>query len=172
MNIKRGQIYYVAQGYATGCEMRAGRPGIVVSNDTANAHSPVVEVVYLTTHPKKNLPTHVTIRSLARESTALCEQVTSVSTDRLGRCMGEVTEAEMQSLEIAMLISLGLRMERPKTYLTNEETDRVCAGQELDRAGINMLRRELDAERAKRKALQWAYESLVAQILKKEESVC
>lgn len=170
MNIKRGQIYYVARGYATGCEMRAGRPGIVVSNDTANAHSPVVEMIYLTTHPKKDLPTHVTIRSLERESTALCEQVTSVSTDRLGRCMGEITEAEMKSLEIAMLISLGIQMERAEPKETEDPVAELR--QAMGRAAVTSLRHELEAERNKREALQWAYESLVAQILRKEEDAC
>ena len=171
MNIKRGQIYYVARGYATGSEMRAGRPGIIVSNDAANAHSPVVEVVYTTTQPKADLPTHVTIRSLERESTALCEQISSVSIDRLGRRVGEVTAEEMQSLEIAMLISLGIQMERPKPHLTDEEMDRVYIRQELEEK-VDRLRRDRDTERAKREAIQWAYEALVAQIMKKEESAC
>ena len=170
MNIKRGQIYYVARGYTTGCEMWGGRPGIIMSNDQNNRASGTVEVVYLTTRPKKDLPTHVTIRSLERESTALCEQVTSVSTDRLGRCMGEVTEAEMQSLEIAMLISLGIRMEPAAPKKTEDPVTELR--QALHRAAVTSLRHELEAEKTKREALQWAYESLVAQILRKEESVC
>lgn len=170
MNIKRGQIYYVARGYTTGCEMWGGRPGIIVSNDQNNRGSGTVEVVYLTTRPKKDLPTHVTIRSLDRESTALCEQVTSVSTDRLGRCMGEVTEAEMQSLEIAMLISLGIQMERAEPKETEDPVAELR--QAMDRAAVASLRYELEAEKTKREALQWAYESLVAQILRKEEITC
>ena len=73
MDIKRGDIWYIESGYSVGSEQRAGRPAIVVSSGT-------VEVVYLTTQPKRDLPTHVTISSLSRESTALCEQITSVST--------------------------------------------------------------------------------------------
>lgn len=170
MNIKRGQIYYIARGYTTGCEMWGGRPGIIMSNDQNNRASGTVEVVYLTTRPKKDLPTHVTIRSLDRESTALCEQVTSVSTDRLGRCMGEVTEAEMQSLEIAMLISLGIQMEQAEPKETEDPV--VQLRRALNRAAVTSLRHELEAEKTKREALQWAYESLVAQILRKEEDAC
>ena len=170
MNIKRGQIYYIARGYTTGCEMWGGRPGIIMSNDQNNRASGTVEVVYLTTMSKKDLPTHVTIRSLEWESTALCEQVTSVSVDRLGRCMGEITEAEMQSLEIAMLISLGIRMEQAEPKKTEDPV--VELRQALDRAAVTSLRHELEAEKTKREALQWAYESLVAQILRKEETAC
>ena len=72
--IERGDIWYMESGYNTvGSEQRPGRPAIVVSNDRNNEHSSTLEVVYLTTQPKHDLPTHVTIRSTNRESIALCE---------------------------------------------------------------------------------------------------
>lgn len=83
MEIKRGDIWYVSKDNYTGCEQAAGRPAIIVSNEKNNACAETVEVVYLTTQPKKDLPTHVLIRSSERESTALCEQITTVSVDRL-----------------------------------------------------------------------------------------
>ena len=71
MSFKRGEIYYVESGFSTTVsEQRPGRPAVIVSNDKNNAHSTTVEVVYLTTQPKADLPTHVLIRSLSRESTA------------------------------------------------------------------------------------------------------
>jgi len=109
MGIKRGDIYYIESGYATvGSEQRPGRPAIVVSNDRNNEHSSTLEVVYLTTQPKHDLPTHVTIRSTSRESTALCEQITSVAFERFGDYHGRVTEQELRRIETAMMISLGL----------------------------------------------------------------
>lgn len=110
MSIKRGDIYYIESIYSAGSEQRSGRPAIVVSNNKLNETSGVVEVVYLTTQPKPDLPTHVRIRSTARESTALCEQITSVAVERVGAYKGRVTDAEMTNLEIAMLISLDLSM--------------------------------------------------------------
>lgn len=80
----------------------------MVSNNRNNQYSGTVEVVYLTTQPKRDLPTHVTISSLSRESTALCEQITSVSTERFGSYRGAVTAEEMEDIEEAMMISLGL----------------------------------------------------------------
>lgn len=109
MGIKRGDIYYIESGYATvGSEQRPGRPAIVVSNDRNNEHSSTLEVVYLTTQPKHDLPTHVTIRSTSRESTALCEQITSVAFERFGDYHGRITEQELRRIETAMMISLGL----------------------------------------------------------------
>lgn len=107
--IKRGDIWYIESGYNTvGSEQRPGRPAIVVSNDRNNEHSQTLEVVYLTTQPKHDLPTHVTIRSTSRESIALCEQITSVAIERFGDYHGRVTEQELNRIETAMLISLGL----------------------------------------------------------------
>lgn len=107
--IERGDIFYVHKNAPTyGSEQMAGRPAIIVSNDKNNQNSETVEVVYLTTQPKTPLPTHVTIRSTSRVSTALCEQITTVSIERLGDYVGQVSASEMTNLEIAMLASLDL----------------------------------------------------------------
>lgn len=107
--MKRGDIFYIARGEAvTGSEQYADRPAIIVSNNECNKHSSVIEVVYITTQPKKDLPTHVTIRSTGRISIALCEQVSSVSTERVNNYIGRVTDQEMENIDIALMISLGI----------------------------------------------------------------
>ena len=108
MSLTRGDIYYVDAIGSVGSEQRGGRPAIIVSNDKCNQHSPVVEVVYLTTSPKTPLPTHVTVRSAPRVSTALCEQVHSVDTKRFGSYCGCCTQQELSAVDMALLISLGL----------------------------------------------------------------
>lgn len=80
--VKRGEIFYIERSYGqTGSEQVDGRPAIIVSNDENNRYSGTVEVVYLTTQPKNDLPTHVEIRSSKKPSTALCEQVNSVAVE-------------------------------------------------------------------------------------------
>lgn len=113
MEIKRGDIYYIDSIYTTGSEQRGGRPAIIVSNEKNNQHSATVEIVYLTTQPKNDLPTHVTIRSSTRESIALCEQVHTVSTDRIGSYKGHITDAEQANIDVALLISLDLSTGKP-----------------------------------------------------------
>lgn len=83
-------------GATNGSEQFADRPAVAVSNDENNKHSGVIEVVYMTTQPKTDLPTHVTVRSTGRLSTVLCEQVSSVSTDRVNNYIGQVSEQEMK----------------------------------------------------------------------------
>lgn len=107
--IRRGEIFYIARGGAScGSEQYADRPAVVVSNDENNKHSGIIEVAYLTTQPKTELPTHVTIRSTGRVSTVLCEQVTSVSVERVNNYIGQVSEQEMKNIDIALMISLQL----------------------------------------------------------------
>lgn len=96
------------EGASCGSEQYADRPAVVVSNDENNKHSGIIEVAYLTTQPKTELPTHVTIRSTGRVSTVLCEQVTSVSVERVNNYIGQVSEQEMKNIDIALMISLQL----------------------------------------------------------------
>lgn len=88
----------------------SARAAVVVSNQRNNQYGEVVEVVYLTTAPKRDLPTHVTIRSSGRVSTALCEQISTVSVERLGNYCGHVSDSELAAIENAMLISLGIQL--------------------------------------------------------------
>ena len=106
--VHRGEIYYVKSYYTTGSEQKAGRPAVIVSNEKNNEFAEVVEVVYLTTRQKKDLPTHVSIRSTGHGCVVLCEQITSVSKERLGDYAGKVTASEMANIETAMMISLQL----------------------------------------------------------------
>lgn len=106
--MKRGEIYYISHHGATGSEMRKARPGVIVSNDALNQTSEVVEVVFLTTQEKKDLPTHVTINASGCESTALCEQINAVSVLRVGNYCGTCSEEEMVAIDKALLASLGL----------------------------------------------------------------
>lgn len=108
MGIYRGDIYFV-RNYVrvSGSEQTAERPAIVVSNDIVNEHSDICQVVYLTTKEKKPLPTHAKVMCRV-PSTALCEQVFSVSQDRLVEYIRTCTEAEMKAIDRCLMISLGL----------------------------------------------------------------
>lgn len=161
MEIKRGDIWYVSKDNYTGCEQAAGRPAIIVSNEKNNACAEIVEVVYMTTQPKKDLPTHVLIRSSERESTALCEQITTVSVDRL------LTPAEMTNVEVAMLISLELEVGKPveKIVEVTKEVPVIRDVKVSTPASNPNMAAELAAAKAKCEMLQIMYESLLNRVL-------
>lgn len=123
--MKRGEIYYIESTYReTGSEQRGGRPAVIVSNDKNNENSEVVEVVYMTTKPKSDLPTHVFIRSALSPSTVLCEQVNSVSVKRIGTLIGKLTKSELAAVDSALAISLGIDFMDPDVEKIKLETER------------------------------------------------
>lgn len=108
MEVYRGDIFYIQNtGYNVGSEQNSGRPAIIVSNDMGNEHAPVVSMVYLTTQQKKPLPTHVPV-ICKQESTALCEQIYTVSKERLGDYIRTASDEEMRQIDIALATSLGI----------------------------------------------------------------
>lgn len=106
--MKRGDIYYIAHRYTVGSEMAKGRPAVIVSADALNDTAEVVEVVFLTTKPKKEMPTHVGINSTRLPSTACCEQITTVSKELVGDYFGRCTEEEMAEINRALRRSLDI----------------------------------------------------------------
>ena len=114
--MKRGEIYYIERSSygETGSEQRSGRPAIIVSNDKCNEYSDVLEVVFLTTQPKNDLPTHIDIRSSTKPSVALCEQINSIAIQRFGEYIGTCSDYEMMMVDAALAISLGLEFEKPE----------------------------------------------------------
>lgn len=118
--IYRGDIFYIMPGSYVGSEQKSGRPGIIVSNDLANKHSPNVEVVFLTSQEKKALPTHVEV--IARvPSIALCENIQTVSKERLSDFIRSCTTSEMKAVDNALLCSLGI--EAPSAVGGTQETE-------------------------------------------------
>lgn len=158
----RGDMYYVdPTGMSEGSEQKAGRPAIIVSNDMGNANSSVVEVVYLTTQPKSKLPTHVEISSAPKPSIALCEQITTVSKDRLSNLIGGISKREMDSINKALEISLSLAPLHEDTQESAPQT--VVTGEERGNMNQNQEFVQLKAERDTYKAM---YDSLLSRLIK------
>lgn len=150
-DIRRGEIFYIARGGATnGSEQFADRPAVVVSNDENNKHSGVIEVVYMTTQPKTDLPTHVTVRSTGRLSTVLCEQVSSVSTDRVNNYIGQVSEQEMKNIDIALMISLQLSGGGKTSKQYNETIQKQQEEIEYYRNKIQSMQQSLEEKKTEK----------------------
>ncbi len=141
--MKRGEIYYIYPGHPVGAEIAKGRPAVIVSADWLNAAGPVVEVVFLTTQPKNDQLTHVIINATGRESTALCEQINTVSKQRLGSYCGTCTAEEMRAIDDALLSSLDMAWEE-------------CDAEDLEEAEETELQ---DAQKLS-KGEQWLIEEL------------
>ena len=143
MEINRGEIFYIRRGGATtGSEIHPERPAVVISNKENNENSDIVEIVYMTLKPKKDLPTHVKIKATGKLSTVLCEQVSTVSTERLGEFVGKCTDAEMKDIDVALMISLQL-----DDIVMQVKRDKETI--EMQRKELTDLRKELANKEAK-----------------------
>lgn len=142
--MKRGEIYYITRRDTIGAETAKARPGIIVSNNALNATSSVVEVVYLTTQPKKDLPTHVTITSTGVQSTALCEQIDAVSVMLVGDYCGVCSEQEMRDIDQALMASLGIEQELACLTVTVDETElaKITAERDVFKALVDRMLRQ------------------------------
>lgn len=110
MELKRGQIWYMTKETDGGTHVQEGaRPVVIVSNDLANQHSPVISIVPLTCNTtKKPLPTHCKITSSLKPSLALCEQVQTIDRGKLTEHIGEVSWYEMRQICTCLLIQFGI----------------------------------------------------------------
>ena len=111
-DIHRGEIYYYQfTGKEIGCEMRGmtdRRPCVVVSNDKANAFTGLVTVVPMTSKEKPPVPTRVPYVGKTVHGTFLCEQVITISNERLLNFCGEVDDATMKKIDSALCIQLAM----------------------------------------------------------------
>lgn len=154
-DISRGQIYWIKPSEyreAIGHVQRANRPGVVVS--THNKFT--VEIVYLTTQPKTDLPTHCTIRSSSRTSTALCEQIHTVSTEQIGEYIGTVTVQEMAAIERCMMTSLGMELPRRIPLIAEPQTSAA------PKLGIELIKAQHEVE-----ILRQMYKELLQETMNK-----
>ena len=166
MEIKRGQIYWINPSKyrdTIGSVQAPNRPGIIVSNDTGNYHGYTYEVVYLTTAPKKDYPTHVLINSSSAPSTAICEQVTTVSSEQIGHFIGTCTEEEMHEINRCIAISLGLNIE--ESYEIEEGECEGCETLDELKEEIETLRKQLIQREAKENLLQEMYNNLLKKLM-------
>ena len=111
--VKRGDIFYADLSPVVGSEQGGIRPVIIIQNDIGNKYSPTIIVAAITSQINKaKLPTHVEISSeeygLNKDSVVLLEQIRTVDKKRLKEKIGHMSEKDIQKVDQALLISLGL----------------------------------------------------------------
>lgn len=133
------------------------------SADVSNENSEVVEVVYMTTKPKNDLPTHVFIRSALSPSTVLCEQVNSVSVKRIGTLIRKLTKSELAAVDSALAISLGIDFMDPKP--ATKEAEHLL--EEISKQPLRIVQQDPDVEKIKLETERDLYRNLYNELLSK-----
>lgn len=96
MTARRGEVWLVDFGEPVGREQSGTRPAVIVSADPLNESPAGVVIVVPTTRTPRGLPSHLEIgpdsSGLDERSYAKCEDVKSVSEERLVARLGAVTD--------------------------------------------------------------------------------
>lgn len=115
MNVKRGDIFYADLSPVVGSEQGGMRPVLIVQNDVGNKYSPTVIAAAITSKKyKTDLPTHIQVHAdecgLAKDSIVLLEQVRTIDKKRLKEKMGSLDLGDMNRVNRALFVSLGLQI--------------------------------------------------------------
>ena len=108
----RGEVWFVNLDPTQGREQAGSRPALVVSVDQFNQGHADLVVVCPITSVEKGIPLHVKITppesGLRKESFVKCEDIRSVSKQRLTKLFGVVSRKTLAAVEDRLRILLGL----------------------------------------------------------------
>jgi mRNA interferase MazF len=104
--VRRGDIFWVNLDPVVGSEVGKKRPAVVVQNEAANATSATVTVIPLSTSAGRVYPFQVQIPAgeagLERASKALCEQIRTLSRNRVLERIGTLGQPRLDELRRAV----------------------------------------------------------------------
>jgi mRNA interferase MazF len=106
--MNRGEVWWVNFDPSLGGEVKKKRPSLIVSNDASNRFLNRVQVVPLTSKVKRLYPSEAYVQLRGRQSKAMADQLTTVSKLRLLRKSGRISDADMEAVDSAIRIQLGL----------------------------------------------------------------
>lgn len=106
--MKRGEIWLVSLDPAVGSESRKTRPGIIVSNDSANKNLQRVLVVPVTSAVGTVYPGEFKLEVESRQAKAMCDQLRALDKRRLLKKLDSLSPAELKRLDDALCTALAL----------------------------------------------------------------
>lgn len=106
--IHRGSVHWINLEPAQGAEIKKTRPCVVVSIDPINRARHTAVVIPLSSSAQPRPPLTIPVMCDNRPSVAVIDQIRTVDKSRFSGKMCDVSEREMQAIDSALLIVLGL----------------------------------------------------------------
>jgi len=106
--VRRGEVWWVEFDPSVGTEIRKTRPAVIVSNDAANRNLARVVVVPITSNKGRLYPGEAVVSVDGQSSKAMADQIMAADKARLKSQLGTVSKADMQAVEDAIRVHLGL----------------------------------------------------------------
>jgi mRNA interferase MazF len=110
MPIKRGEVYWVAFDPSVGGEIQKTRPAIVLSNDASNLALNRVQVVPITSKTDRLYPGEAYVEVRGEMRKAMASQLATASKLRFGNRLAILDATEMERVEAAVAVQLGLTL--------------------------------------------------------------
>lgn len=105
---RRGEVWWVAFDPSVGGEIQKTRPAVIVSNDAANAALNRVQVVPISSQVGRLYPAEAFITLNGERRKAMADQIATASKLRLRDRLGRIASEDMESVERAVRLQLGL----------------------------------------------------------------
>lgn len=105
---RRGDIYWIALDPTLGTEIRKTRQAVIVSNDSCNTYGSRVVVLPITSNVTTLYPGEASIEVKGKPGRAMGDQIRSIDKARLRSRVGRLSQDELQAVDEALRITLGL----------------------------------------------------------------